>query len=175
MKISNTDLNNYIKIRQNVKKFIRDNKHLDSPNKLILEIAPDKYTELKETFTSSQRFTLDIKADNSPDFHTSISANNETLIKSEHFDCVFLLEVIEHVDNPFKAIAEVHRILKTNGTLFLSTPLNFRIHGPLPDNWRFTEHGIREMLKCFSKIEISQIESPKRPLFPIHYCVKATK
>jgi|SRR3989344_1595285 len=37
-------------------------------------------------------------------------------------DTVFLLEVIEHVDDPRKLIAEISRILKKDGVLILSTP-----------------------------------------------------
>lgn len=37
-------------------------------------------------------------------------------------DTVFLLEVIEHVDDPRRLILEISRILKIDGTLILSTP-----------------------------------------------------
>jgi len=54
-------------------------------------------------------------------------------------------------------------------------PFNFRIHGPLPDCWRFTEHGLRELLKKFSTVKIDQIDTPNRDLMPIHYTVIAIK
>ena len=59
--------------------------------------------------------------------------------------------MLEHVINPFDAIDEIHRILKPGGILLLSSPLNFRIHGPLPDCWRFTEHGWKQLVKKFER------------------------
>ncbi|MCK5818286.1 MAG: methyltransferase domain-containing protein [Psychromonas sp.] len=49
-------------------------------------------------------------------------------------------EVLEHTLNPFRAINEIYRILKPNGILIMTTPFNFRIHNPLPDCWRISEH-----------------------------------
>lgn len=76
---------------------------------------------------------------------------------------------------PFDAANEIWRLLKPGGFLFLSVPFNFRIHGPLPDCWRFTEHGLRTLLKKFTILELNAIETPDRPLMPIHYTVVAQK
>jgi len=42
--------------------------------------------------------------------------------KSESFDLVVMLEVIEHVGNEEQTIAEIHRVLKPSGKLLISTP-----------------------------------------------------
>jgi ubiquinone/menaquinone biosynthesis C-methylase UbiE len=42
----------------------------------------------------------------------------------ETFDCVVLTEVLEHVYSPYRALEEVHRVLKPNGTMILSVPNN---------------------------------------------------
>jgi len=42
--------------------------------------------------------------------------------KDSSFDVILLIEVIEHVDNPSRLLDEIHRILKKNGTLIMSTP-----------------------------------------------------
>lgn len=39
-----------------------------------------------------------------------------------HFDNVFTIEVLEHVPNPFGAIAEIHRVLKPGGVWVVSVP-----------------------------------------------------
>jgi hypothetical protein len=52
-------------------------------------------------------------------------------------------------------------------------PLNWRIHGPIPDCWRFTEFGWKVLLKDFDIIEIDKLETPDRNLFPIKYNILA--
>jgi ubiquinone/menaquinone biosynthesis C-methylase UbiE len=42
--------------------------------------------------------------------------------KSESFDMCSMIEVIEHLYLPGKAVEEIHRILKSNGKLILGTP-----------------------------------------------------
>ena len=91
------------------------------------------------------------------------------------FDVVFCTEVLEHVSNPFNAVSELFRMTKKNGVVVVSTPFNFRIHGPLPDNWRFTEHGLRELFKNFSSLKITPLNDDNRFLMPIHYTLIAKK
>ena len=42
--------------------------------------------------------------------------------KDNSFDVVFLLEVMEHLDYPDKALHEIHRVLKKDGVLILGVP-----------------------------------------------------
>lgn len=42
--------------------------------------------------------------------------------ENQQFECVILGEVIEHVPNTDYLLREVHRVLKTNGHLIISTP-----------------------------------------------------
>ena len=57
----------------------------------------------------------------------------------------------------------------------MTTPFNFRIHGPLPDCWRFTEHGIRALLKDFESVHIESLEDENRFLMPLQYTTTAIK
>ena len=43
------------------------------------------------------------------------------------FDHVFCIEVLEHVPNPFGAIAEIRRVLKSDGVLVLSVPNPYHV------------------------------------------------
>jgi len=42
--------------------------------------------------------------------------------KDECFDGAYFCEVIEHLDSPKECISEIYRVLKPNGSLYLSTP-----------------------------------------------------
>ena len=64
---------------------------------------------------------------------------------------------------------------ETGGLAFVTTPFNFRIHGPLPDCWRFTEHGLRALFREFDIVELTEEPTPDRPLMPIHYRLVARR
>jgi 2-polyprenyl-3-methyl-5-hydroxy-6-metoxy-1,4-benzoquinol methylase len=48
-------------------------------------------------------------------------------LPDDHFDCVFSLECIEHIENPRHFMREMRRITKPNGYIFVSTPNNHSI------------------------------------------------
>ena len=58
-------------------------------------------------------------------------------------------EVLEHVDRPFEAMKEIFRVLKDDGLLVLTAPMNLEIHGSPYDYWRFTSQGFEVLLKDF--------------------------
>ncbi len=64
------------------------------------------------------------------------------------------MEVLEHADAPEQAISEIHRVLKKDGILLLSTPFLFEIHDRPNDYYRFTEFGLRHLLRGFRRVEV---------------------
>ena len=71
-------------------------------------------------------------------------------LPSEVAGCVLLMDTLEHVEFPNRAIAEVHRILKPDGLLIMSSVMNFPIHDYPSDFWRFTPSGFASLLGPFS-------------------------
>lgn len=63
---------------------------------------------------------------------------------------LLIMDTLEHVENPFHAVREIHRVLQDNGLLILSVPFNFEIHDYPSDYWRFTPACIHMLLKRFS-------------------------
>lgn len=167
----------YLKIiRQSVSNFIRElSKKYDKKGKLLLDIAPQDYEGARQFFKKSIIKTFDINPDSGADYIADICVNNKSLIPNNSFDFILCTEVLEHTLNPFDAVNEIYRLLKNKGLVFISAPFNFRIHGPLPDCWRFTEHGLRVMLKKFEVLELDSVETQDRALMPIHYTVVARK
>lgn len=90
-----------------------------------------------------------------------------------HYDMVIIISVLEHVIDPARALDTCRTLLKGGGLLIGQTPLNFRQHGPQPDLWRFTENGLRYMLRDWDDVQIGVLDTPERPLFPIAYTFSA--
>jgi SAM-dependent methyltransferase len=62
------------------------------------------------------------------------------------FDLVLCTEVLEHVPDPDATLKEIHRTLKQDGALVLTTPLTWGIH-EARDFHRWTESGLRQLLQ----------------------------
>ena len=65
-------------------------------------------------------------------------------------DAVVVCLVFEHVDDVASAFAEIARVLRPGGYLFLSVPFLFEIHDAPGDFYRFTRHGLDNLLLDFS-------------------------
>lgn len=50
-----------------------------------------------------------------------LNTNFSNVLEKEHFDCCIALDVIEHMDDPENFLVETHKIMKTNGKLYIST------------------------------------------------------
>jgi hypothetical protein len=140
----------------------------------ILDVAPQVHVGIKQLAPLGFLVdTVDINKEFSPTICGDICRPNS--LPKNRYDAIFCTEVLEHTANPFNAVNNLFLALKSGGTLFATSPFGFRIHGPLPDNWRISEHGWKELLKDFSSITITVLEDPHRFLMPLHYTVKAIK
>lgn len=89
------------------------------------------------------------------------------------FDCVICFETIEHVEDPFRAVSEIRRILKPGGILIGSTPFMHELHGETyGDYWRITRQGWKHLLRDFKEVEVSWFG---KELKPHHYLFKGIK
>lgn len=142
----------------------------------LLDVAPQDHEGARPYFPDGvtvETFDIDPAAGAT---HTGDLTQHNESIPDGSFDYVVCTEVLEHTLQPFDAAAELARLLKPGGLLFLTVPFNFRIHGPLPDCWRFTEHGLRALLEpAFAIEELDAAETPGRPLMPIQYRVVARR
>jgi SAM-dependent methyltransferase len=160
-------------IRQHIHDFIvKTAADLASNTGTLLEVGPQERSTVREYFRNYSIDTFDIVDTYKPTHVGDLTRRND-FIPDAHYDCVVCLEVLEHTLEPFAAVREMRRILKDGGYLLVSAPLNWRIHGPIPDCWRFTEHGFKALLRDFDIVEIDILETPGRELFPLHYNVLA--
>lgn len=64
----------------------------------------------------------------------------------ESFDCVICAELLEHIRNPIDVLKEVYRVLRPGGTLLLTVPFMFPVHGDPYDYGRYTDQFWLESL-----------------------------
>lgn len=63
------------------------------------------------------------------------------------FDAVVLFEVFEHVFNPDELLAEIHRVLKLGGKIFLTVPFVWAEHEQPYDYARYSSFGLQHVLR----------------------------
>lgn len=174
--VSPMDVDHLQKLRDNVNQFIKAcGERYDKEGGLLLDVAPDEHEGAAPFFRKTTVETLNIDQASGATYVADLCVNNEGVIPASRFDFVVCTEVLEHTLQPFDAVKEIERVLKPGGLVFASSPFNFRIHGPLPDCWRFTEHGWKALFKDFEILELKALESEDRFLMPIHYTMVARK
>ena len=169
IKVANIDREHLRIIRKSVSDFLKECSNKYDTHGKLLDIAPQDHEGANPYFKKANIYTLDIDTESGADYIADICKNNEDKIPNDYFDLIVCTEVLEHTLNPFNAVKEIKRILKPGGFIFITVPFNFRIHGPLPDCWRFTEHGLRALFNNLNIIEMDNIKTPGRDLMPIHY------
>ena len=98
-----------------------------------------------------------LRVDINPEFKPDVVGDIEGPLgfRDASFDIVIALDVLEHVRRPFRAAAEIARVLKPGGTLFLTVPYCYPRHGV--EYYRFSELGLRDMLEGFD-VEVVPVE-----------------
>lgn len=99
---------------------------------------------------------LDVEA-RSTDVRYVASATDMAPIAAESYDTVLCSEVLEHVDQPWLAVAEIARVLRPGGTLILSVPFLSRLHEEPNDYYRYTRHGLRSLLDA-TGLQVLEVE-----------------
>lgn len=78
-------------------------------------------------------------------------------IRDRSIGTALLIDTIEHVQNPRLALAELHRCLKEDGVLLLTSHFFFPIHQFPADYWRFTAQGITALLDEFGRSHSGEV------------------
>ena len=77
--------------------------------------------------------------------------------KENFFNNIILTNLLEHVQEPQKVISETCRVLKPNGHVIVYTPFMYPIHGDPNDYWRFTDEGLKYLLRNFEIVNSTKI------------------
>ena len=79
-------------------------------------------------------------------------------------DAVQCMQLIEHVKNPELMIGEIHNALKPGGEIFLTAPFMYPYHEAPIDLNRWSQEGLRSLMKEFSPIQIGVLGGPTATL-----------
>lgn len=117
----------------------------------VLDIGAFGMPSYAKYFTN--RIGMDIKPGSGVDVVGSVYS---TPFSDNEFETILCLSVLEHLEHPSKAIAEMKRILKPGGKILVSVPFMFPIHDAPGDFWRFTKFGLRSL---FADWDIRQLQA----------------
>lgn len=118
-----------------------------------------------EKFPDTEGYGLDISEEvikqallKSPQIHFVPGDVYALPFKSDFFDMVHSAEVLEHLEEPKKAISEVYRVLKKGGAFILTVP-NEQASDYEEHLWKWDLDGVRLMIKSvMSKNKLSGFE-----------------
>ena len=80
------------------------------------------------------------------------------------FDGVIAQALLEHVLDPARCVAEIHRVLKPGGLIYAETPFMQQVHAGRYDFTRFTHLGHRFLFRDFAEIAGGPCSGPATAL-----------
>lgn len=99
--------------------------------------------------------------DKVPDYNPDIVGDVQNLPFADNsIDAIICIAILEHVEEPIKAVKEIYRVLKPGGYCFIYVPFLFYYHplqGYYKDYYRFTYDGLEYMSKDFASVEIQNV------------------
>jgi SAM-dependent methyltransferase len=132
----------------------------------ILEIGSfqvegqEAIADLRSYFPDQEYVGMDMR----PGPGVDCVANVERLPnKTASVGTVLALNTFEHVRCFWRGLDEVHRVLRPDGVLILSTPFYFRIHEFPHDYWRFTPAAYEALLERYPSKLIGWHGARNRP------------
>jgi len=106
--------------------------NLDLKNKNILHIAPE--IELSKLFDKANIYEC-LDLNNEQDKYSSLNVKKMDICnidyEDNYFDIVICSHVLEHINDEFKSISELYRVLKPNGMLILQVPIAIGLNNTL--------------------------------------------
>ena len=68
-------------------------------------------------------------------------------VEDGRFDRILFNQVLEHIPDPPRVLAELHRVLKPGGRIFCSAPLYYEEHQRPYDYYRYTQYALRMLFE----------------------------
>jgi len=117
----------------------------------ILEIGSRDYgstVNLRQLFPDEDYIGIDMQSGKGVDRVLDLTLPFEAVdaaLEGRRFGAVICLSVLEHCAQPFHMAANITRLLRPGGCLYVSVPFSWKFHGYPSDYWRFTHEGVRKL------------------------------
>ncbi len=111
----------------------------------------------RELFANTNYRTLDVESRYRPDILASIY---EIPLSSDSVGGIICKSVLEHLEVPERAVAELYRVLKPGGKILVYVPFIYPYHaraGVYKDYYRFSEDALRYLFRDFKRIELQKV------------------
>jgi SAM-dependent methyltransferase len=125
----------------------------------FLEIAPSNVTK----FLKSKNYDIKTADLMMPDVDYKVNVENMACFKDNTFDFIIFSHVLEHVENPNKALKEIYRILKPGGEAIIMAPVIPQLEKTLEDKShktsfeRLKNYGQEDHLRLFAKNDFKNL------------------
>lgn len=142
---------------------------IDIGGSLRLNLGKGNRVESKNEWLLPYIEKIDYKIlDPVPNYNPDIVGDIHNLpFENDSKEAILCIAVLEHVENPIKAMSELHRVLKPGGKLLIYVPFLYYYHaheGYYGDYWRFTIDTLKNFAKPFSESEITPVRLPVETL-----------
>lgn len=111
----------------------------------------------RELFRHTDYKTLDVEPRYRPDIVATIY---EIPVADNSIGAIICKSVLEHLDDPGRAVAEMRRVLEPGGKILLYVPFIYPYHarpGVYKDYFRFSEDALRHLFRDFRNVEIQKV------------------
>lgn len=145
-----------------IKIFTEKKSVLDIGGGLRTKTSNGNRLDVKSSWLEDYIKKVDYKVlDKVPNYQPDIVGDVQSLpLSDESVDAVICIAVLEHVEEPQRAMKEIYRILKPGGFCFIYAPFLFYYH-PMKnyydDFYRFTYDGIKYLTEDFKQVEIQNV------------------
>jgi SAM-dependent methyltransferase len=142
------------------------------PGQLVLDAGAGRaqYRRLfaHARYESADFLAVEGKQYRQPDYVCDLAA---IPVEDGRFDHVLLTQVLEHLPEPGRVLAELHRVLAPGGRLWLTAPLFYAEHQAPYDFYRYTQYGMRHVLET-AGFEVVSLEWMEGYLGTLSYQVR---